>query len=245
MGKADLHVHTSFSDGMAEARELLDYVELGTDLDVLAVTDHDDIRGACIAREAWAQGGYRFDFVTGVEVTAIEGHVLALFVEEPVPNLRPLAEVLEAVQRQGGVCIAPHPMSWLTRSLDRRTLERCAAQLHGIETVGHSPAGKTARRRARELNRRRLHLAEVGGSDAHFLPLIGTAHTEFQGTTALELKNGILTRTTRGVRGVHPGWRSIGVGQIARQTWRGFMTTPRQMGWGPTANSFVRRIFRV
>jgi len=28
-----------------------------------------------------------------------------------------------------------------------------------------------------------------------------------------------------------------------RQTWRGIGATPRAMGWGPTARSFVQRIF--
>jgi predicted metal-dependent phosphoesterase TrpH len=84
MGKADLHVHTAFSDGMADARAVLEYVEAHTDLDVLAITDHDDVRGALKAREIWARGHYRFELVTGAELTTIEGHLLALFVEEPL-----------------------------------------------------------------------------------------------------------------------------------------------------------------
>lgn len=249
-GKADIHVHTAFSDGLAEAQELLDYVEAQTDLDVLAITDHDDIRGALLAREAWAKGRYRFDFVPGIEVTAIEGHLLALFVEEPVPNLRPLTEVLEAVHRQGGLCIVPHPMNWLTRSVDRRTLRRLAAtekdgvRLDGIETANQSPASRSGLRRAIELNRGELHLAEVGGSDAHFLRVIGSAYTIFPGKTAGGLKQSILDRTTQGMNGLHPGLRKLGAGPLLRQAWRGFTTTPRRMGWGPTTLSFVRRIFR-
>lgn len=250
-GKADLHVHTSFSDGMAEAQELLDYVEAATDLDVLAITDHDDIRGAWLARETWAKGNYRFDFVTGVEVTAIEGHVLALFVEEPVPNLCPLPQVLEAVHRQGGVCIVPHPMNWLTRSVDRQTLRRVAASptdgvyLDGIETANQSPGSRTGLQRALALNRSELGLAEVGGSDAHFLGVIGSAYTSFPGRTAAELKQAILERTTQGMNGLHPGLRRLGMRLLLQQTWRGLMTTPRRMGLGATAFSFARRIFRL
>ncbi|MDO8617140.1 MAG: PHP-associated domain-containing protein [Dehalococcoidia bacterium] len=251
MGKADLHVHTAFSDGMAEARELLDYVEAETDLDVLAVTDHDDIRGAWQAREVWAQGNYRFDFVTGVEVTAIEGHVLALYVEAPVPNLRPLAEVLAAVHRQGGLCVAPHPLNWLTRSLGARELRRLSASgrdgvhLDGIELANCSPGSGLRRGRALALNRGELKLAEVGGSDAHFLDFVGSAYTEFPGRTAAALKGAILERRTAAVNGTRPGFRQIGARRLAQQTWRGFLTTPRRMGWGPTAYSFVRGIFRL
>ena len=121
-GKADLHVHTSFSDGMADARELLEWVEERTALDVLAVTDHDDVRGALLAREIWARGRYRFELVVGAELTTIEGHLLALFVEEPLPNLCRVEKALEAINRQGGIAVAPHPMNPFTRSLGAREL---------------------------------------------------------------------------------------------------------------------------
>ncbi len=250
-GKADLHVHTALGDGMAEAPQLLDYVEGSSELDVIAVTDHDDIRGAWEVREAWARGSYRFQVVTGIEVTTIEGHLLALFVEEPVPGLRPLAETLEAVHRQGGLCVIPHPMSWLTRSLGQRLIQRIVDAPHdgvyfdGIEAANQSPGGRLAVRKAVELNRRQFHLAEVGGSDAHFLKAIGSAYTEFPGHTAEELRGAILARTTAGVNGHHPTLLEIGVGQVLRQSWRGLTVTPRTMGWRPTASSFVKRIFHL
>ena len=102
LGKADLHIHTAIGDGMAEIQELLDYVEEETDLDVIAVTDHDNIKGAHAARELWAKGRYSFEVVAGVEVTAVEGHLLALYVEQPPPALRPVVEVLAAVHRRLG-----------------------------------------------------------------------------------------------------------------------------------------------
>ena len=241
MGKADLHVHTSYSDGMAGAREVLDYVEAQTDLDVLAITDHDDVRGALKAREIWARGNYRFELVTGAELTTIEGHLLALFVDEPLPNLCHMEKALEAILRQGGVAVAPHPMNPFTRSLGARELRR-AEGLHGIEAASCSPGSAMRRAKALALNRE-LGLAEVGGSDAHFLELIGGAYTSFEGRTGAELKAAILTGTTAAANGRRPSLRQIGVRRLAQQTYRGIMTTPRRMGWGPTAHSFVRRIF--
>ncbi len=240
-GKADLHVHTSYSDGMAGARELLDYVEAHTDLDVLAITDHDDVRGALKAREIWARGNYRFGLVTGAELTTIEGHLLALFVDEPLPNLCHVETALEAIHKRGGLAVAPHPMNPFTRSLGARELRR-AEGLHAIEAAGCSPGGAMRRAKALALNRE-LGLAEVGGSDAHFLDFIGGAYTSFEGTTAAELKQAILSGTTAAMNGRRPSLRQIGVQRLAQQTYRGIMTTPRRMGWGPTAHSFVRRIF--
>src|ERR1041385_6461478 len=41
-GRADLHLHTLASDGLMSACDLVDHVEQHTDLDVIAVTDHDE-----------------------------------------------------------------------------------------------------------------------------------------------------------------------------------------------------------
>ncbi len=248
-GKADLHLHTAVGDGMAGVQELLDYVEAFTDLNVIAVTDHDSLEGAYQTREAWARGRYRFQVVTGMEVTAVEGHLLALFIGEPVAGLRPIEETLEAVHGQGGLCIIPHPMSWLTRSLGQRVIERIVraprggVYFDGLETANQSAGARVSLKKARELNRQRYHLAEVGGSDAHFLAAVASAYTLFQGSTAEDLRRSILERNTEGVNGRHPGLLEIGVGQVLRQTWRGLTVTPRTLGLWPTAKSFMKRIF--
>jgi Predicted metal-dependent phosphoesterases (PHP family) len=251
MGKADLHIHTSYSDGMADVPTLLAYVESHTDLDVIAVTDHDDIRGSLAARNAWAGGTYRFQVVPGMEVTTIEGHILALFIDEPVPCLRGLEETLAAIHRQGGLAIIPHPLTWLTRGLGERHIRRVIASerdgvhFDGIELTNGTPAGRLGARKAKALNNRRLHLAEAGGSDAHFLPAVGAGYTEFPGRTPDDLRRAVSDRSTLGVCQPHPSLREIGVGQIVRQTYRGLMSTPRAQGWGPTARSFVQRMFTV
>lgn len=251
LGKADLHIHTANGDGLAEPQQLLDYVEAQTDLAVVAITDHDDIRGAHFVQEQWARGRYRFQVVVGEEVTTQEGHLLALFIQEPVPALRPLAETIAAVHRQGGLCIVPHPLSWLTRSVGQRAIEAVVrhpteqVHLDGIELANDTLGARVSRRRAQRLNQEVYHLAEVGGSDAHFLPAVGSAYTLFAGTTAQELRRCILEKTTRAINGRHPSLREIGLGQVARQTWRGLTTTPRTVGWLRTARSFVKLILRI
>ena len=246
MGTADLHVHTSLGDGMADIPELLAHVEERTPLSVVAVTEHDDLRPALAAREAWARGRYRFELIVGEEVTTIEVHLIALFIEEPVPGLKPLAPTLEAVHRQGGLCIIPHPMSWLTRSLGQRTIERVLRDggdglyFDAIEVSG-SPAARVAAKKAQRLNRERYHLAEVGSSDAHFLEAVGASYTTFDGSTADELRQAVLAGATQATVGRYPSLRQIGLRRVVRQQWRGMMATPRAMGWLPTIGSFLRR----
>jgi predicted metal-dependent phosphoesterase TrpH len=249
MGKADLHLHSSRSDGMATVEQILAHAEAHTDLDVIAVTDHDDIRGSLATRDAHARGAFRFDVVTGMEVTTIEGHLLALYIDEPVPCLRGVEETVAAIHRLCGLAVIPHPLSWLTRGLGERHIRRIqasadpAVHFDAIELTNGTPAGRVGARKAKALNNRELHLAEAGGSDAHFLEAVGAGYTEFPGHTAPDLREGILNRTTRGICVPHPGLRVIGFAQVARQTYRGIMSTPRAMGWGPTARSFVQRIF--
>jgi len=128
VGRADLHIHTREGDGLDSVQAIFDHVEAETDLDVIAITEHDHLETALRAREAWARGRYRFDFVPGVEITTLEGHVVALYLQEPVASLRRVEETIEAVRRQGGVCFAPHPTSWLTRSIGAGTFGRLLAR---------------------------------------------------------------------------------------------------------------------
>jgi hypothetical protein len=230
---------------MATVPELLHYVEERGDLDVIAVTEHDTIRAAEEARELHARGTYRFELISGIEVTTLDGHLLALFVDEPVPSFRRMEETLAAVHRAGGIAIVPHPLSWLTRSVSQRVLQRIAANgndgvyFDAIEEYNLSPAGRVTSAKARRLNRERLHLAAVGSSDAHFLQSIGSARTEFAGTSAADLRRAIETKATSGEPGHAPRMAELGYRNIAVQQWRGMMATPRNMGWIPTIRSFI------
>jgi hypothetical protein len=160
--------------------------------------------------------------------------------------LKPLAPTLEAIHKQGGLAIVPHPMSWLTRSLGQRVIERVLHErqdgiyFDAIELSG-SPAARVSAKKVQRLNREQYHLTEVGSSDAHFPETIGTSRTRFDGTTAQELREAILAGTTSAEQTPYPSLRKIGAGRIVRQQWRGMMATPRQMGWWPTIASFVKR----
>ncbi|MHB8577207.1 MAG: PHP-associated domain-containing protein [Dehalococcoidia bacterium] len=239
-GSADLHIHTTGSDGMGTPAQVLAFVERRTMLSVAAITDHDDLAPALRARELHAQRGYRFGFIAGMEVTTIEGHLLALFVEHRVPSFRSLSATLDAIHAQGGLAILPHPMSPLTRSVGRHGIERILRRrgdglwFDGIELANPSPAGRGIARRARELNARQFGLAAVGGSDAHYLPVIGAGFTRFEGATADDLRQAILSRTSEACLGVHPSWREIGYGQIVQQTARAMLATPRKVLGRPT-----------
>ena len=230
---------------MATIPELLHYVETMGELDVIAVTEHDTIRAAEEARELHARGRFRFEVIPGIEVTTLDGHLIALFVDEPIASFRRMEPTLADVHRLGGIAIVPHPLSWLTRSVSARVLERIArtqdeaVYFDAIEEYNLSPAGRVTSARARRLNRDQFHLAAVGSSDAHFLQSIGSARTHFEGASAAELRRAIETGTTSGAAGRTPRMSELGYRNIALQQWRGIMATPRNMGWVPTIRSFI------
>jgi predicted metal-dependent phosphoesterase TrpH len=203
LGKADMHLHTLYSDGTASVQAVLDRVESATDLDLVAITDHERIDGALRAREIHAAGGYSFDLVVGEEVTTRRGHVLALFITQRIPALRPLPETLERIHDQGGIAIAPHTLAPLTPSLGRRSLLWSHAaddprhRLDAIELMNPSTAGRSRRRARDRLNDETLRLAPVGNSDAHVLEGIGSAWTWFAGATASDYRAAIEAGTTR------------------------------------------------
>jgi predicted metal-dependent phosphoesterase TrpH len=201
MGKADLHIHTTWGDGTASVRQIMDYVAAETDLDVIAITDHDDLRAGWEAQEL--AGEYPFHVIPGTEITTLQGHLLALFLERPIKMLRPLEWTIQAVHDQGGVCIAPHPLSWLTRSLGERAVRRVHDDPHaevyfdGIEVINPSLAGQVTAARVGELNDELLHLPRTGSSDAHHLRGVGSAFTEFDGRGAADFRRALMAGATR------------------------------------------------
>lgn len=222
-------------DGMADAQAILDRVEELTDLSVIAITDHDDIRGALEAREVHARRDYHFAFIPGIEITTRSGHLLGLWVENTIRSFRPLRETVAEIHRAGGLAIVPHPFSFLTRSVGQRALERVLAEgdsetrPDGIEVANSSLAGRVTRRKAQKLNRERYGLAETGGSDAHFPEEIGTSTTLFPGNSADDLRRAILECRTYGLFGNGPSLHSLGFMRLAKQQVRGLSVTPRKL----------------
>ncbi|MHB8571411.1 MAG: PHP-associated domain-containing protein [Candidatus Dormibacteria bacterium] len=202
MGKADIHMHSLASDGTASVRQILDHVRDHTDLDVVAITDHDRMHGTLEALEL--ASAYSFDVIPGVEITTLSGHLLALWVDRPVPMWRGLEWTLAQVHDQGGVAIVPHPLSPLTRSVGHRAFERVLARerrggvyFDAVELMNPSYAGRLTAGRAARLNGTQWQLATTGGSDAHDLLGIGTAYTLFPGRGEDDLRSALVEGTTR------------------------------------------------
>ncbi|GIW14100.1 MAG: phosphotransferase [Tepidiforma sp.] len=232
MGKADVHLHTRVSDGLASVELLLEYIEHCTDLDVIAVTDHEDVRGGLRAREVAARRGYRFEVIPGAEVTTLQGHVLALFVERDIPSFRGVESTLAMIHDAGGLAVVPHPLSWLTRSIGQRTLDalhergEAGISFDAIELANPSPAGRRTAAKAARLNAERWGLPATGSSDAHHLEHVGSGWTEFAGRTAEDFRRALATGAVR-ARSVPSG--AVPAGRLALGLVWGYAATPRKV----------------
>ena len=201
MGRADLQLHSDLGDGLSSIEEILDSAERAG-LDVIALTDHDDIRGAFALRELAAQRSSPVAIVPGVEVTTRSGHLLALWIEEEVPMFSTLADALVRIHQAGGVAIVPHPLSYLTFSIGEGALRQLAAygddtrMVDAIELRNPSYAGRVRASRAVWLNAHVLRIAETGSSDAHHAALVGTCWTDFPGSTPEDLRKALRAHAT-------------------------------------------------
>ncbi len=196
-GKADLHMHSTYSDGSATIEQILEHVQDNTDLDVIALTDHDVIEGSLRARDLWQKkGDYRFDFVVGEEVSTKEGHLLGLFIEKRIPTGLSIERSIDLIHEQGGLAVIAHPLHRLFRhSCQRDVMDRIHASkdvwLDGIETWNASFCGIYANHVAMRMNRDIYRLPELGNSDSHTLNAIGFGVTWFEGKTAQDVRTTI------------------------------------------------------
>jgi predicted metal-dependent phosphoesterase TrpH len=193
MGLADLHLHTVYSyDGTAPVPAVLARAKK-VGLDVIAITDHDEIKGALKAFELAPEFG--IEVIPGIEITTAEGDLLALFVTQLIEPGRPLIETILTVGEAGGICIAPHPISRgvgmkslsapsILRALDHPIASRV---LIGIETYNATALDRESNLLAQKLWEECPRVAQVGNSDAHILQAIGSGATEFLGNTAAHL----------------------------------------------------------
>src|SRR6266511_4035764 len=107
MLRYDLHSHSTHSDGLLTPTELVQRAAR-RGVDVLALTDHDEVSGLAEARAAAGETGLRL--VDGAELSVswrgLTLHVLALRIDPECPALRDRSEehTSELQSRENLVC---------------------------------------------------------------------------------------------------------------------------------------------
>ena len=192
MGLADLHIHTIYSyDGTASVPAVLIRAKL-IGLDVIAITDHDEIAGSLKALELASK--YGLEIIPGIEITTAEGDLLALNITQKVDRNLSLVETVLRVGEAGGFCIAPHPMTngFGMKSLGAYPILKAlrnpdvARVLIAIETYNATAIDRMSNHYAHILADR-LNITQTASSDAHVVEAVGLGATEFDGHTARDL----------------------------------------------------------
>lgn len=201
MGKADLHIHSTFSkDGTASIPEILFEATKIKKLDVIAITDHDEIQGALEAKRLAHH--YEIDVISGCEISTADGHLLAYFIESPIPAGLPLIETVHLVAKQGGICAPAHPNARAIHSLSSKVIEEALKDeivkktLVAIEGINGTMIFQKSNLNSLYLSYK-LNLAKCGNSDAHMTDTIGAAITMFQGKTAEDLRKALEQKNTQ------------------------------------------------
>jgi hypothetical protein len=202
MGLADLHIHTIYSyDGTASVPAVLKRAKQ-VGLDVIAITDHDEITGSLKALELAPR--YGIEVIPGTEVTTAEGDLLALNVTEKIQRDLTLIETVLKVGELGGFCLAPHPMAGGIgmKSLSAYSILKALRDpdvprtLVALETYNATTLDKMSNHYARILADR-LDITQTASSDAHVVEAIGLGATEFEGHTAQHLINALRKGSVR------------------------------------------------
>ena len=166
--KADLHVHSLFSnDGKSTIEEIAE-AAVKRGLGCIAVTDHNKFEAYDLLKDR-----KEFIVVPAEEVSSAEGHILAYGIQSEIERGMSIQRTIDAIHDAGGIAVAAHPYRWWSGLGEKNV----TAEFDGVE-------GFNSRSRARD-NRKALNLGRkmnkpiTGGSDAHTPEYIGSGYTVF------------------------------------------------------------------
>ena len=185
----DLHVHTSASFDSLASPESVVRRAASHGLTHLAITDHDTIEGALIAREVVSRETLDVTVLVGQEVKTTEGDLIAVFLEEAIESGLSPAEAIAAIRAQGGLVGIPHPFDQFRGSLlkdsDAEDLGDAgpAALAPLVDWVeAHNARIMVGRGNEQAMAFAREHgLPGVAVSDAHTTLEIGVAYSALDG----------------------------------------------------------------
>jgi len=213
-GVADLHMHTTVSDGTMSPQAVVNDVIINnllaeTDphkihIDVIAITDHDSIQGGLVASD-YLNTMYdetQLQIIIGAEVTSADGHILGLRLKRNIPARMSAEETIDAIHEQGGIAIAAHPYSYVPFLKELKGIAKLihdknvAPKIDAIEIRNSNPTEVINNYITQIINNTHYKKPVCGGSDSHFQSAIGRAFTRFPGKTKEDLYRAIKNGTT-------------------------------------------------
>jgi len=184
--KVNLHIHTLYSDGIHSVRAVLKSAKK-QGLDIIAITDHNEIRGA---KKAWklaekygpvvlpgAELFFRVDhklcelLVYFPDPSSLERFYLEFRFHSFVPRFDSLDDLVKKVKAYGGAVAAPHPYGHKGLLINKEKINFSAIEVLNCfhDTRNNNAAKVYAKAR---------HCIELASADMHvFKSALTRAHT--------------------------------------------------------------------
>jgi len=185
--KVDMHTHSIYSsDGTMPLKYMLKQAKkIG--LGAIAITDHNEIKGALEAKKLRI-----LEVVRGIEVSTSQGHVLAYGLDCKVPRDLSIEETIEKIHDCGGIAVAAHPYRFWSGIGERNTKNH---NFDGIE-VFNARCKESSNRKAKKLVQI-LNKPFTAGSDAHFPDNLGKAGIIVEAETEEDILEEILKKNVK------------------------------------------------
>jgi len=172
--KADLHVHTRYSEDSISPPEKIVQHCLKVGINCLAITDHNEISGAFEVKRLAP-----FKVIIGEEILSSRGEIIGYFLSEKIPPRLSPGETVARIKAQGGLVCIPHPYDPLRSGTRIRpqALKEILPHVDLIEVFNSK--SMLLRDSARALELAQKHgLPGTAGSDAHIIQEIGSTYME-------------------------------------------------------------------
>ena len=175
MLKAEIHVHSKFSDGKDSVEKMVERAcELG--IDVVSITDHNTVAGSLAALDYVRDENLDIEVIPGIEISTSDGHLLVYGISRDVDSGMSLVETVEVVRKLEGICVVAHPFQFERKGVLKAELLRYA---DGVEVFNAKYLvgifNWISRKYAIKYDR-----ALMAGSDAHCIDEMGYGTTLFK-----------------------------------------------------------------
>ncbi len=199
MFKADLHIHSYYSDGKAGPREIITYA-ITSGLSIISVTDHDTFQGS-IAAVKVSSSLKNIIVIPGVEVRTDDGDVL-VYCYEDFEFPRSLELLLDKARENNCLVVPAHPFDVMRLGIGDKVFNY--KDWAAIE-VWNAGANTGANKKAIEAARL-LGIPGIANSDAHIVEHIGAAYTliEAGDLTLSEVFEAVLKGRVKPIQGRYP-----------------------------------------